>query len=259
MDLRKYFALMLAAAFVATAGCGSKDDEDLASGGNSGGGSSSSAPAPAGTASIAGKVKLNGKAPIASKISFDADPVCKSQHAGTANDETVVADAKGNLANVFVYVKEGAPSTAAPTSPVVLTQHGCMYTPHVFGIQVNQPLQIVNDDPTLHNVHCMATINDAFNVGQPTQGMKTDKKFSKPEVLVKFKCDVHGWMHCVAGVVTNPFYSVSGTDGGFKISSLPAGSYTVVAVHEKYGESQPQKVDVKDGEAKSLDFSFTAQ
>jgi len=259
MDMRKYYALMLVAA-LALAGCGSKDDEDLTAGGNSGGGNASSAAAaPTGTASIAGKVTLSGKAPIAAKIAFDADPVCKSQHASSVNDETVIADAKGNLANVFVYVKDGAPSTAAPSTPVVLTQHGCMYNPHVFGIQVGQPLQIVNDDSTLHNIHCLAVVNDGFNVGQPTQGMKTEKKFAKSEVLVKFKCDVHGWMHCVAGVVTNPYYSVSGTDGGFKISSLPAGSYTVVAVHEKYGESQPQKIDVKDGEAKSVNFTFTAQ
>jgi hypothetical protein len=134
-----------------------------------------------------------------------------------------------------------------------------MYTPHVFGVQVNQPIAIVNDDPTLHNVHCMATLNDAFNVGQPSQGMKTEKKFTKPEVLVKFKCDVHSWMHCFAGVVDNPFYSVTGANGSFKISQLPAGTYTLVAVHEKYGESQPQKVTVKDGEAQSVSFTFTAQ
>jgi hypothetical protein len=129
----------------------------------------------------------------------------------------------------------------------------------VFGIQVNQPFEIVNDDATLHNVHCMAAINDSFNVGQPTQGMKTEKKFSKPEVLVRFKCDVHSWMHCFAGVVSNPYYSVSGNDGAFKISQLPAGSYTVVAVHEKFGESEPQKVDIKDGESKSLNFTFASK
>ncbi len=76
---------------------------------------------------------------------------------------------------------------------------------------------------------------------------------------MKFKCDVHGWMHCVAGVVTNPFYSISGTDGTFKIAQLPAGTYTVVAVHEKYGESQPQQITVKDGEAASANFTFAAQ
>ena len=262
MDLRKVLAFLTMAGLLTLAGCGNSDDSDdfgkAASGGGSGTASSASAGA-MGTASIAGKVTLTGKAPIAAVISYDADPVCKSQHATSGKDETVIADDKGDLANVFVYVKDGAGSYSAPTTPVTLLQKGCMYSPHIFGIQVNQPLDIMNGDPTLHNVHCMAVINDAFNVGQPSQNMVSEKKFSKPEVLVKFKCDVHGWMHCVAGVVTNPFYSISGTDGNFKIGQLPAGTYTVVAVHEKYGESQPQQITVKDGEAASANFTFAAQ
>lgn len=256
MSLNKYFALLAIAAFVSMAGCGSKDDDDF---GGKSGATGSTAAATMGTAVVSGKVTLSGKAPVAAKISMDADPVCKSQHSGAVEDQTVVADAKGNLANVFVYVKEGAGNFPAPATGVTLTQHGCMYNPHVFGVQVGQPLEIVNDDPTLHNVHSMATINDGFNVGQPSQGMKSEKKFTKPEVLVKFKCDVHSWMHCFVGVVSNPFYNVTGADGSFKISQLSAGSYTLVAVHEKYGESQPQKVDVKDGETKSVNFTFTAQ
>jgi hypothetical protein len=134
-----------------------------------------------------------------------------------------------------------------------------MYNPHVFGIQVGQALEIQNSDATLHNVHAQPVTNESFNVGQPNQGMKTEKKFTKAEMPVKFKCDVHSWMHCFAGVFTHPFFAVTGDDGSFKISGLPAGSYTIVAWQEKYGESAPQKVDIKDGEAKSLTFAFTAQ
>ncbi len=257
MDLRKITAFLLAAGLVAVAGCGSKDEDEGF--GQGGGGNRTVAAATAlGTASVTGKVTLTGKAPAAAVISMDADPVCKSQHATSPKDEMVVADAKGDLANVFVYVTDG-PSVAAPATPVTLAQHGCMYTPHVFGIQVNQPLEIVNQDPTLHNIHCMAVTNDAFNVGQPTQGMVSEKKFSKPEVLVKFKCDVHSWMHCAAGVVNNPFFAVTGTDGSFKISQLPKGSYTVVAVHEKYGASQPQTVTLADGASQAVNFTFAAQ
>jgi hypothetical protein len=253
MDLRKLYALMLILAFVVT-GCGGGGDEDLNSTQKGG------APAAQmGTASISGKVTLSGKAPSMPNIAFDADSTCKSQHPTAVKDQMVEADAKGDLADVFVYVKDGAGSYPAPSTPVTLIQKGCMYSPHVFGIQVNQSLEIVNGDPTLHNVHAMANINDPFNLGQPTQGMTSEKKLSKAEVPLRFKCDVHSWMHCMAGVVTNPFFSVSGADGTFKVSQLPAGSYTLVAYQEKYGESAPQKVDIKDGEAKTINFTFTAQ
>lgn len=212
-----------------------------------------------GTASISGKVTLTGKAPINDTITFDADPVCKSQHASAGKNEVVLADAKGNLANAFVYVKDGAGNYTAPTTPVTLLQKGCLYNPRVLGIQVKQPLIIMNGDPTLHNVHCMAVLNDSFNVGQPSQNMTSEKKFDKQEVLVKFKCDVHSWMHAAIGVVTNPFFSISGKDGAFAISKLPAGTYTLVAVHEQYGESKPEQVTVKDGETQTVNFTFTAQ
>ena len=265
MDMRKFLALALVASLFTMAGCGSSDDDDQyfanhgKGGGSSSQGSGGGASGPTGTASVSGKVTMTGKAAPNDVITFDADPVCKSQHATAGHNDVVLADAKGDLANVFVYVKDGAANYPAPSTPVTLLQKGCLYNPRILGIQVNQPLIIMNGDPTLHNVHCMAVVNDAFNVGQPSQNMTSEKKFSKPEVLVKFKCDVHSWMHAAIGVVSNPFFAITGADGSFKIAGLPAGTYSLVAVHEKFGESQPVQVTVKDGEAQSANFTFAAQ
>ncbi len=265
MEMKKYLAVMLVASLFMVAGCGSSDDDDQyfsKNGGKGGGGSTQSsggASGPTGTASVSGKVTLTGKAAPNDVITFDADPVCKAQHATAGHNEVVLADPKGDLQNVFVYVKDGAANYPAPSTPVTLLQKGCLYNPRILGIQVNQPLVIMNGDATLHNVHCMASINDAFNVGQPSQNMTSEKKFSKPEVLVKFKCDVHSWMHAAIGVVSNPFFAITGADGSFKITGLPAGTYSLVAVHEQFGESKPEQVTVKDGEAASANFTFAAQ
>jgi hypothetical protein len=51
---------------------------------------------------------------------------------------------------------------------------------------------------------------------------------------------------------------VTGKDGTFKITGLPAGDYSLVAWQEKYGFSAPKKVSLKDGETQKLDFSFGA-
>ena len=213
--------------------------------------------AAAGSASIRGTITFTGAAPAAEKVKMDADPVCQQQHASPVMTEDVVAT-DGKLKNVLVYVKEGA---AGPfpeaTAPVTLNQTGCWYTPHVFGIQVNQPLEIVNSDATLHNINAKPVNNTPFNVAQPVKGMKTTKKFAKPELGVKFKCNVHPWMHAYAGVFEHPYFGVSGDDGSFAITGLPAGTYVIEAWHEQYG-TKTQTVTVADGESKSIELAFTA-
>jgi hypothetical protein len=256
----------IALAILVAIGCGSGKPQDAAA---TDAASQAAAPAqlaqapaagtPAGSASVTGTVRFDGAAPAAVKVKMDADPACQQQHASPVHTEEVVVGSDGGLKNVFVYVKEGAKGPfAAPTAPVELSQSGCWYTPHVFGIQVGQPLEIVNNDPTLHNVNAKPTINQPFNVAQPTKGMKTKKSFTKPEVGVKFKCNVHPWMSAYAGVVDHPFFGVSDEHGAFTISGLPAGTYVVEAWHEKYG-TQTQTVSVSDGESKSLNLVFKGQ
>ena len=210
------------------------------------------------SASITGKIAFDGKPPKQKKIPTDADPKCAEMHADAPLlNEEVVVNADGTLKNVFVYVKSGLTKTyEAPKTPVQLDQKGCHYTPHVFGMMAKQPLEIVNDDDTLHNIHAMPAKSKEFNVGQPNKDMKTMRTFAEPEVMVHFKCDVHPWMSAYVGVLDNPFYSVTGDDGTFSLKGLPAGEYEIAAWHEKYGE-QVQKIKVGDGEAKTIDFKFS--
>ena len=62
---------------------------------------------------------------------------------------------------------------------MTLDQKGCHYTPHVFGVRAGQPVEIVNSDPTLHNVNAMAKVNQSFNLGQAIQGMKNPEGASR--------------------------------------------------------------------------------
>ncbi len=214
------------------------------------------APGPTGTASISGKVTFEGTVPAAETVKLSSDAYCAGAHPkGMEKGDLVVSSDKG-VANVFVYVKDGiAGSYPVPSAAVVLDQNGCAYRPHVFGLRAGQPLEIVNDDDTLHNVHAMAERNASFNVGMPVPHYKVVKTFAKPEVMVKFKCDVHGWMSAYAGVLPHPFFAVTGPDGSFAIKDLPAGTYTVEAWHERLG-TQTQKVTVGGGESKSAGFAF---
>ncbi len=220
-------------------------------------GSATEARAATGTASLSGTVTFDGTAPAMQKIKMNADPACQQQHKDPVLEESVLVNG-GKLQNVVVYIKEGIAPGAYPASktPVVLTQTGCVYQPHVFAIQAGQPLEIMNNDPTLHNINCQPKLNKKFNIAQPTKGMKSSKSFDQPEG-VSFKCNVHPWMNAHAVVTNNPFFAVSDANGAFSLANLPASTYTVEAWHEKLG-TQTQSVTVADGEAKQVSFSFKA-
>ena len=209
-------------------------------------------------ATVTGKVTFAGTPPPAQPVKLSSDPYCEKANAGLKT-ETEVIGSDGSVGNVFVYVKDGLGNRTfpAPSQPVVLDQKGCHYTPHVMGIQIGQPLQIVNSDDTLHNVHGLAKSNKEFNQGQPIQGMKMTHTFSTKEVMIPFKCDVHGWMNAWIGVLDHPYYAVTSPDGTFSLKGLPPGTYTIEAWHEKLG-TQTQTVTVGEKETKNLAFTFKA-
>jgi plastocyanin len=215
---------------------------------------------PATTGDIKGMVMLEGVAPKNDVIKMNADPVCLKQTKGDQTQETYLVGGDGkSLANVFVYVKDGLGNYIydPPTGNATIDQQGCRYHPHVFGMRVGQVLEIVNSDPTLHNIHALPKGNTEFNTGQPIQGMKTEHKFTAKEIMVPFKCDVHGWMNAYVGVLDHPYFAVSDADGKFELKGVPPGTYTIEAWHEKLGTST-QSVTLAEKGSKEITFTFKA-
>jgi plastocyanin len=236
-------------------------------GGSESAGSAVPAPAPGATkvdpataGDVTGSVVLDGTAPKNEPIKMAADPTCAKQATGPQFQETYTVGGDGkSLGNVFVYVKDGLGNYAydPPTAAAVIDQKGCRYTPHVMGVRVGQKIEIVNSDPTLHNIHATPKANSEFNTGQPMQGMKTEHTFTAKEVMVPFKCDVHGWMNAYAGVLDHPYFAVTGDDGKFSLKGLPPGTYTVEAWHERLGAAT-ESVTLGAKETKDITFTFKA-
>lgn len=270
MSMKNFLSTILAGSLVVAIACGGgretaeyeEEEEDdgaaVAEGTAEAGAPAAAAPVVAAdAASVTGLVKFEGTPAAAMPIQMGADASCQAQHSGPVGSKDVMVGAGGELANVFVYIKDFKGTVAAPTTPAVLDQKGCLYIPHVSAVQVGQTLEIKNSDPTLHNVHALAKVNKEFNEGQPVQGMVAKKTFDKQEVMIKFKCDVHSWMNSYMAVLPHPYYGVSGDNGSFSIANLPPGTYTVEAWHEKFG-TQTQQITVGAKEAKQIAFTFKA-
>jgi hypothetical protein len=200
---------------------------------------------PATSGSIEGKVRYSGPRPAPKLIDMSDDPACVASHHGKAYDESLVVGPHQALANAFVYISAGLQGKQfeTPTTPVVIDQKGCWFHPRVLGIQVNQTLDILNSDPVTHNIHPMAMINREWNHSQGPGDPPVARHFTKPEVMIPVKCNIHSWMHAFIGVVDNPYFAVTKDDGSFTIANLPPGTYTLTVWHEKLG-TQSQTVTV---------------
>ncbi len=188
---------------------------------------------------VTGKVTLKGTPPPEKPIAFD--DTCSALHPTVTTTRHYVVGKDNGLANVFVYISKGLEGKkfTPPSTVVEIDQEGCMFHPYMAGVMVGQVVKFKNSDPLMHNIHALPAVdgNQEFNFAEPSQGDVNDTKWTasitKPEVLVKIKCEVHAWMFCYVGVQDNPYFAVTDKDGQFKIPNLPAGDYTLTAYHLK--------------------------
>lgn len=213
---------------------------------------------PATAGSVSGTVTLEGKAPSNPRINMSAEPDCAGLHSGPVHAERAVVGDGGALANAFVWVKDGLEGKfEVPGTSVALDQKGCIYQPHVVALQSGQVLSVTNSDPTTHNVHPLPRVNREWNRSQTADASAIERKFSRQEIMLPVKCNIHPWMRSYINVVDHPFFAVTGADGSFEIKGLPPGTYTIEAHHEAF-DTQEMSVTVGASESKQADFTFSA-
>lgn len=215
-------------------------------------------------ATIKGVVKFSGRQAKRKPIRMSADKYCESVHSAEnppLSEQYVFGD-NDTLQNVFVWISKGleGKTFTPPATKVVMDQHGCTYVPHVVGVMVNQEFDIHNSDNTLHNVKVITNHNGSFNEGMPVKDMVLAKKFTKPEMAMPFKCDVHPWMTAYVHVMEHPFFAVTQQDGTFTILGLPPGEYEVSVWHE-FDKFTPDHakvtVTLAEGQTKEVTFTYT--
>jgi plastocyanin len=225
-------------------------------------------PAPAGrtidaatAGSIAGRVTFTGTPPAPDTLKMGVDRGCVTDAGPNPQSDAILVAPDGAIRNVFVHIKDGLDPGYAfpvPAEAVVLDQRGCIYSPRVVGVRAGQPIEFINSDPTMHNVHAIPKVNQEFNFGQLNQGRRDQRTFTAPEVMVRLMCNVHGWMAAWVGVSAHPYFAVTDASGAFELKGVPPGTYTVEAWHEKFG-TQTATVTVAEKQQQTAAFAFTAK
>lgn len=187
---------------------------------------------------------------------------------------------KGGVKNAVVYIEHIGAGKEFPAGDVALLhQRKCEYVPHLLLMTPAMRLEIINDDPILHNVHAYHAgpeLKSVFNIAQPVKGQRTrigvEQLSGAGEVFMT--CDAgHPWMSAYIIRAPHPYYAVTDEHGRFELKDVPPGTYVLkmwhegVAVRSSRAASgtppvveepyeQTLQVEVSAGRTRTVNFSF---
>lgn len=216
------------------------------------------------TATLRGRVAFEGAVPRIRKLIINKDPELCGH--GYREIQDITVDDKGGLSDVVVFLDSDKLEFTwnHPEEGYTLNQEGCRFVPfiQIFPKDMKARLNIVNSDPTLHNVRITQVLGRVkptlLNLAQPS-GMAPKKKalrMKKGSNIIQIQCDAHDFMEGWMFAADNPYCTLVAKDGSYSLADLPAGEHTFKAWHPHLG-TQSQTVTIEEGKPVELNFTFT--
>lgn len=206
-------------------------------------------PGQTGFGTITGRLVWGGESAPLLKPQFEKgksakDPnVCAVESAIPAEDLVVDPSSKGVKSGIAYLMKPAGANPSAVKAlvekkpKVVVDQKNCQFAPHVVLLHKDQLLEVKSSDPIGHNVH-LTSFNVNFNQ-MLAPGGAIEKKIDAEKRPIRLTCDIHPWMSGWIGVFDHPFFAVTGDDGSFEITGVPAGEQKLVVWQETVGYATP--------------------
>ena len=151
-----------------------------------------------------------------------------------------------------VYLVGSFPKRSSPPARQV-AQKDLTFVPSLLPVQVGTRVEFPNLDDTYHSIFSYSPAK-RFDLGRyrPEERPIPSQVFDTPG-LVTLRCDIHDHMRGLILVLDTPYFVVTGADGRFRLSRLPAGHYTLKAwIDSKTIRERP--VELKSGETLHIDF-----
>ena len=209
--------------------------------------------------SISGRVLIDGEPPRDSTIALaptEGGSVC-----GTSVPDQSLQHSGATLGNAVVWVTDARSGRALSVERrfEIVHEH-CLFSTRVIAATVGSTVNVRNEDPVLYRLHAIRdgthdTVG-VFRMSDPGQVVPNDA-IAKTPGLVMIDCDQHPWDKAWVAVFDHPYFAVTGTDGAFRIDSLPPGSYHVRVWHERAKSPVDESVEVKPRDDAKLDVRLS--
>jgi hypothetical protein len=188
---------------------------------------------------ISGTVKAKGKPP-ADEIK-DVKKNVEQCGAKMAAQKYVVGPSGGLQYAVAMIEGIKAGKQAGAAGGLTYDNSACKFSPHVMVAPTGSVLKVRNSDDMLHNSHFFLVEGgkkkNLINLALPKKGQVLENnKILRKEGLISVECDAHDFMQGYIWSLPHPYGEVTGADGAFKLTDVPAGTYSLKVWHEALGE-----------------------
>jgi hypothetical protein len=169
------------------------------------------------------------------------DPaVCAEGGSILSNDLVVDPKTKG-VKYGFAYIPrptganpDAVKALLAKSAEVEIDQKNCEFVPYALAGHQDQKFVFKSSDAVNHNVHLSPFGNAPFNTILAPNG-SIEKKFVAERRPIPLTCDIHPWMKGWVMVFDHPFFAITGEDGSFEITGVPAGAQKLVVWQSSVG------------------------
>lgn len=150
----------------------------------------------------------------------------------SASISVQVSDSSGNpVADAVVYAETGSVMTTGKSSVAEIAQKDKKFIPLVSVVQTGTAVSFPNNDTVRHHAYSFS----------PAKPFELKLYAGKPEAPIIFDkagtivigCNIHDQMVAYIQVVDTPYFGKTDASGKVKITTLPAGKYTLKTWHYK--------------------------
>jgi len=202
---------------------------------------------------VKGQVTFKGTIPKLQPLQVNRD---KAFCGESMPDESILVEGQSKgISNIVVNLKGIATGKAfAKKAPLKIDNRSCQFQPPVSLGVTDSVLEIVSADPVLHNTHILLNDETFLNVALPPGGRTIRKTLLQPGRL-KVRCDAHQFMQASIHIFDHPYFTSTDVTGGFELSQVPPGSYTLQFWHQSLGMKE-LSITIKKATPLVINVSF---
>jgi len=184
----------------------------------------------------------------------------------------------GGLKNAVVWLADATTGKPFKFEPPTIEARDCRFLPFVTVVRDRSEVVVMNMDPVMHDIQAYETSHLGprvlFNTPLPMnphhkrfvsaethehlagQPVRESIQMTKGRRFFVMQCGFHAYMESWGLAVDNPYYQLTDSSGGFSLTEVPPGDYTLMAWHPGVGTVLEKKITIPAKGSAQADFVF---